>query len=391
MSQVTIGFVPRERFSLAPESLQSILDHTDIPFNLIIVDCNTPDVFWQPMRQLLQGRENVTVIRRDEYLLPNQCRNLVLEKSQDELVCLIENDNLVSHGWLRRFVSAIEQPDAGAVIPLIMEGRPGNARVHFDSNLGSVREVQTPDGPKWDVVPRPGKKEADVGAHSRFEQFMETHCLFFRRRALDQIGPFDEELNTSEEIDVSLALYKAGVPAVFAPECVVHYIQPPQPVSPDDRGYFLKKWDIEQAHRSHQHLEHKWNLVRMPQLLGFVEERNRRGSASMGVWRDELASLVSHDEPFILVDLQEWEGSEALAGLRHWPFLERDGQYWGNPVDDETAIQDLDRLRSAGAAVIVFAWHAFWWFDHYRKFYQYVCTNFRRVLGNEHLVAFDLR
>src|SRR6266581_9711816 len=140
MSQVTIGFVPRERFSLALESLQSILDHTDIPFNLIIVDCNTPDVFRQPMQQLLHGRENVTVIRRDEYLLPNPCRNLVVQESQDELVCLIENDNLVSHGWLTRFVSAIEQHDAGVVIPLIMEGRPGNAKVHFDSNLGSVRE-----------------------------------------------------------------------------------------------------------------------------------------------------------------------------------------------------------------------------------------------------------
>jgi hypothetical protein len=391
MSRVTIGFVPRERFSLAPESLETILDHTDIPFNLIIVDCNTPDVFWQPMQRLLLGRENVTVIRRDEYLLPNQCRNLVVQASQDELVCLIENDNLVSQGWLTRFVSAIERHNAGVVIPLIMEGRPSKASVHFDSNLGTVREVQTSDGPKWEVIPRPGKKEADVGGRSRFEQFMETHCLFLRRSALDRIGPFDEELNTSEEIDVSLALYRARIPAVFAPECVVHYIQPPQPVSADDRGYFLKKWDIEQAHRTHQHLRDKWNLVRMPQLLGFVEERNRRGSATLGIWRDELASLVPHDEPLILVDLQQWEGSDALTGLRHFPFLERDGLYWGNPVDDDTAIRDLERLRRAGAAAIAFTWHAFWWFDHYRRFYQYVRTNFRPVLENEHLVAFDLR
>jgi glycosyltransferase involved in cell wall biosynthesis len=390
MSDVTIGFIPRERFSLAPESLQSILEHTDVPFNLVVVDCNMPEAFRRPVDQLLEGRSNVTIVRSDEYLLPNECRNLVVREAKGEFLCLIENDNLVSDGWLSRFVSAMETHEAGAVIPLILEGRPGDDKVHFDDNLGSVEIVETPEGIKWEVRPRPGRKENDLGAASRFEVFMETHCLFFRRSVLDRIGPFDEALNTSEEIDVSLSLYSAKVPAVFAPECVVRYIQPPQPVCRDDLGYFLHKWDIDAAHRSHRYLQQKWKLVRMPQLVGFVEERNRRGSGSLHVWRDELETLVPGGDALILVDEAQWEGTDAVAGLRCVPFTERDGQYWGPPADDEAAIRELERLRpSAGA--IAFAWHAFWWFDYYREFYRYLCRNFRRVLDNEHVVAFDLR
>ncbi|MGH7801487.1 MAG: hypothetical protein ACREOW_12835 [Thermodesulfobacteriota bacterium] len=71
MSTITIGFVARERFSVASECLQRIFDCTHIPFNLIVVDCNIPQVYWQQMEKVLRGRSNVRVIYTDRYLLPN--------------------------------------------------------------------------------------------------------------------------------------------------------------------------------------------------------------------------------------------------------------------------------------------------------------------------------
>src|SRR5688572_1921456 len=163
MPSITVGFVPRERFSLAPESLRSILDSAAVPFELIVVDCNTPAEYWDEMKKSLLDCKNAKIIRSDRYLLPNQCRNLVLEQARGEFVCLIENDNLVDETWLSRFVSAIEKHEADVIIPLIMEGRPGKAKVHFDEGLGRVREVNTANGTKWEVVHRPGRKENDVG------------------------------------------------------------------------------------------------------------------------------------------------------------------------------------------------------------------------------------
>jgi GT2 family glycosyltransferase len=391
MSTVTVGFVPRERFSQAPEALQTILEATSVPFNLIVVDCNTPKTFWQQMEPLLRGRPNVKVIHRDHYLLPNQCRNLVIEEAQDEFLCLIENDDLVQEGWLSRFLVSIEKHNADVVIPLIMERWPGETRVHFDEGLGSVRTVDTPDGVKWEIVNRQWKKELDVGSASHPQEFMEMHCLFFRRSVFDRIGPFDEELTSSDEVDLSLALYNAKIPAVFDPSCVVHFIQPPEPVCADDRPYYSLAWDIARANRSLDRIQQRWNLVRRPQLVGFVEERYLRGMGLLRFWREELASLSSPEGFIILADMEQWSRSEIIEGIHKVPLLEQGGQYWGAPADDATAIRELERLRQSGAEAIAFAWHAFWWFDYYSEFYRYLCSRFRRMLENDHLVAFDLR
>lgn len=108
------------------------------------------------------------------------------------------------------------------------------------------------------------------------------------------------------------------------------------------------------------------------------------------VARDEIARLVPPGEPFILVDDQAL-GEEVAAGRQPIPFLERDGEYWGAPPDDETAIEELNRLREGGARFIVFAWPAFWWLGYYKAFEAYLRSNFECPLENERLIAFDLR
>ena len=105
----------------------------------------------------------------------------------------------------------------------------------------------------------------------------------------------------------------------------------------------------------------------------------------------EVMDLVPPADDFILVDQGEWGGSGSIAGRHAIPFLERDGQYWGPPPDDETAIRELERLRRGGASHIVFAWPTFWWLDHYAGFHRHLRATYRCALENDRLVAFDLR
>jgi SAM-dependent methyltransferase len=105
--------------------------------------------------------------------------------------------------------------------------------------------------------------------------------------------------------------------------------------------------------------------------------------------RRELATLIPSGASFIFVDLCELES--ALPPARSAiPFLECDGQYWGPPADDGIAVDELERLRRAGAAFAVFAWPAFWWFEHYPRLSAHLKA-YPRVLDNDRLVAFDLR
>jgi len=104
----------------------------------------------------------------------------------------------------------------------------------------------------------------------------------------------------------------------------------------------------------------------------------------------DIAALIPRGERFILVDHDVMRTELALGG-RAIPFLERDGQYWGPPADDQTAIREVDRLRRSGAAFIVFAWPALWWLEYYAGFREYLGSRFRCALSSERLVAFDLR
>lgn len=127
----------------------------------------------------------------------------------------------------------------------------------------------------------------------------------------------------------------------------------------------------------------------------------KRGNANYTwmQWQDmaseEIKALVPLEETYILVDEENWGdrwgGSEIIEGLHSIPFLERNGQYWGPPPDDETAITEFERLRQAGASFIVFAWPAFWWLDYYSGLRDHLRSNFRCVLENERVVVFDVR
>lgn len=105
----------------------------------------------------------------------------------------------------------------------------------------------------------------------------------------------------------------------------------------------------------------------------------------------EIAALIPPGDAFVLVDDDSWVTDEVVGARRRIPFLERDGQYWGRPSDDITAIRELERLRRSGANFIVFGWTSFWWLDYYSDFHRHLRSEFRCVLRNDRLVVFDLR
>lgn len=406
MPDVTIGFAPRDRFCKAAESLERLFEVTREPFNLIVVDCNTPEVFRHQVEKVLKGRHNVRTIRTNDYLLTNQAHNLVIRDSDDEFLCLMENDILPEEGWLSHLIAACEEHPADVAVPLIIERQGGFEKIHFDDRLGHVEPVQTEDRTKYRIVPRSADKETDTTSGRRTVEMIEVHCVLYRRRVFDRIGTLDETMSARAEVDLSLALHNSGVPVVFEPRSRVVY-SPPPPIYPEERDYYLFKWDVERAVQNHDDLKRRWSLVDLPSSVDFVKMRRRLASdpdpesqlrreteyrATVEAAADEIAAVVPAGGALILVDGQQLNAGEVANGRRVIPFLERDGVYWGAPADDETGIAELERLRQqARPSFIVFAWPAFWWLDHYAGLRDHLRSRFRCVLENDRLVAFDLR
>jgi Sulfotransferase family len=122
------------------------------------------------------------------------------------------------------------------------------------------------------------------------------------------------------------------------------------------------------------------------------------GSAEQPPWRERLCmaagditAVVPPDDTFVLVDDDRWRTRELVAGRRRIRFLEQDGHCAGRPADDAAAILELERLRKCGATFVVFAWPAFAWLDDYPRLARYLRSEYRCVLENDRLVAFDLR
>jgi len=107
--------------------------------------------------------------------------------------------------------------------------------------------------------------------------------------------------------------------------------------------------------------------------------------------QEEIVATVPAGKTLILVDNEELRPLLVIADRLCAPFVERDGQYWGPPTNDKTAISELERLRLSGAGFIVFAWPAFWWLDHYTAFAEYLRSGFPCVVQNERLIVFDIR
>jgi hypothetical protein len=152
-----------------------------------------------------------------------------------------------------------------------------------------------------------------------------------------------------------------------------------------------------------RHLSHRIESVTGPggvELCAFFRKGQTRWSNSRELvqWKylvkvatENLLAAIPPGERFILVDQDEWGTNGDLAGRWRVPFLEREGEYWGSPPDDATAVREFERLREDGAHFMVFGWPAFWWLDHYSGLHSHLRTHFRCVLENTRLIVFDLR
>lgn len=105
--------------------------------------------------------------------------------------------------------------------------------------------------------------------------------------------------------------------------------------------------------------------------------------------RQILIDWIAGDTPFVLIDDEQIRSQ--LPHRHCFPFLEKEGTYWGPPADDETAIAELERLRSQGAKYLAIVSSSFWWLERYPKFAAHVKNRHSLVEEDEAMIAFCLR
>lgn len=259
---VTIVVVPRERFSYAKTSLESIYEHTQIPFNLVYIDGNSPKKLKQYLKEQSQLK-GFKLLRSDIYLYPNQARNLGLQHVDTKYLAFVDNDVVVSPGWLSALVRCAEETDATVVGPLMCQHDPIHQEVHFAGGESHIwvdklgrrrlREKMFYQGKTVDAI-----RDRIQRTPTELAEF---HCTLVRRSIFDQIGLLDEAMfNTKEHLDFCMSVREAGGTVYFEPESVVTYV-PGSPSEWTDLHYYMLRWSDEWTLKSLQHLQKKWDLA----------------------------------------------------------------------------------------------------------------------------------
>ncbi len=239
---VSIVVVPRERFSQARLSLDSVLAYTAPPFTLIYVDGGSPPDIRRYLEAEARARD-FTLLRTSGYVSPNRARNLGFQRVTTPYVVFVDNDVLVTPHWLDRLLTCAEETGASVVGPLYLIGSPESSLVHM---AGGSAHVEEREGRRYFIEYHrfANRPLSTVVEHLRREptETMEFHCLLMRSDALRRLGGFDEALRSAmEHLDLCVAVRAAGGAVWFEPSAVVTYLAPP-PFAPGDLRYFLLRW-----------------------------------------------------------------------------------------------------------------------------------------------------
>ena len=258
----TVVVLSRDRWSLAPATLDLLLARTDRRHPIVVVDGGSPKKVSVAFdRAVASGR--VGVVRRRRFLASNEARNLGADGSRTEWLAFVENDVELSEGWLETLLAAGESRGAASVYPAYLEAGPRGPRVHgigADLDVGGtagaryIRERQHHSGRVWRDV------AAEVVPVERVQS--EPHALVIRRELLERLGGLDEGLlSWFDHTDLALHHRRLGAAAWFVPEVTCLYRSPP-PVALRDLPSFLLRWGEDWFTRSLDHLCAVWGFNR---------------------------------------------------------------------------------------------------------------------------------
>ena len=277
--RTTVCVVPREKFSHAVASLQSVLAATPPPTRLVYIDGGSPEPVRAEIARLAPEHD-FTLLRTDHYLTPNEAKNFAIGHVHTDYALFVDNDVFVPNGWVAALEAAADERGAAAVAPAygITGGSLEDARVH---HAGGYNHIVETDGVRVHDVTRFVEENVDPAKVlpelvPRETEQVEFHCFLVRTDALVAVGGFDENMMAvHEHLDFSMRLREQGGTIWLEPSVFVTYVVGSPSWS--DRPYQLVRWSPGWAETSIRRFAATWDL----EPDAFEADGLRRFTASM--------------------------------------------------------------------------------------------------------------
>ena len=219
---VSVIVPSRDSFRLVSKVLEGLCSGTDYcPLEIIVIDNGTKDEqVLELYERLRRGPTPFQAIVEAEPFNFARAINKGIARAKGEMILLLNNDiEILASDWLEELVSCFDYPDVGVVgAKLLYEDRTlqhAGVIVGFGGLAGHwwLNQAEDFPGPMGRLWVRQSMSSV-TGA-----------CLMVSRRALDEIGPLDEErfAIAYNDVDLCLRAIEKGFRVIWTPfACCVH-------------------------------------------------------------------------------------------------------------------------------------------------------------------------
>jgi GT2 family glycosyltransferase len=195
-------------FTLTNDCIESILKSTDVPSRLIIVD-NGSEKNVRDQLSGIKGNDNVkiTVILNEKNMGFARGMNIGIRSSDSKFVCLLNNDTIVTHGWLSSMIDvSLKNPEIGVINPA-------------SNNFGQY----PPKGKNLEAYSSELRKQFG-GKYTEVGQCI-GFCMLIKRELIEKIGLIDEEQGFMffEDTDYCYRAKRAAFKCVIALGAYVYH------------------------------------------------------------------------------------------------------------------------------------------------------------------------
>ena len=293
--------------------IESVLTYTRVPYELILVDNGSVDGTGDYFRDLAARHDHVKVVLNRKNLGFAKGCNQGLARADGDYVMFLNNDTIVTEGWLGRMQWWIElEPNIGIVGPV-------SNRVAGIQQVNGVGYDE--DDPRAMIQMHAWAAAYCAKQHQRstFVSRLIGLCLLVKRGVIDRIGGFDVGFGTGnfEDDDFCIRAKVAGYNLLIAHDVFIHHYGSKtfignrvdyQQTFDQNMSRFLGKWGFER----------EGNGYRATGLDEIVYDRARH-FAPYGReegFRPEAAPVQVEEagDQNVLV-LPPWSDDEALVGL----------------------------------------------------------------------------
>ena len=191
------------------QCLESVRLHTQAPYELILVDNGSQDGTVEYLRQ----QNDVQLIENaDNRGFPIAC-NQGIRAARGEQLLLLNNDIVVTTGWLERMLAALTSDASVGLVGPSSNFVSGSQQIEVP-----YRDLGMLDGFAWEW------SKTHAGQRCETDRLV-GFCLLFRQALVQEIGLLDERfgLGTYEDDDFCRRACQAGYRAVHAEDAFVHH------------------------------------------------------------------------------------------------------------------------------------------------------------------------